>query len=73
MTCGIQVIIDRNLLQSGAEGVFRSDAVGVTWRREELAKAERGGFFLFGAERFLVEDIIADDGYMITAACMGAP
>lgn len=70
---GVSVIIDRNLMQSGAEGMFRSDAVGVSWRKPELAAVARGGVFTVAGESFTVEDIIADDGHMITAACMVTP
>ena len=69
----VQVLIDRNLMQNGAEGMFRSEAVGFTWRHSELASAQRGGVFVFGAEQFVVEDVIADDGHMLTAACMVQP
>ena len=67
---GITVIIDRNLMQSGPEGMFRSDAVGVSWRKCQLATVVRGGIFTYGGERLVVESIIADDGHMVTAACM---
>ena len=70
---GVTVIIDRNLMQNGPEGVFRSDAVGVSWRKCQLATAERGGFFSYCGERLVVEDVIADDGHMVTAACMVQP
>ena len=66
----VTVIIDRNLMQAGPEGMFRSDAVGVTWRKSQLATVVRGGIFTYGAERLVVESIIADDGQMVTAACM---
>ncbi|MCY1275491.1 hypothetical protein D9M68_303630 [compost metagenome] len=72
VTC-IRVMVDRNLEINGPEGLQRTDAVGITWRRESLAGAERGGLFRYGAERFVVEDIIFDDGYIVTAACMEAP
>ena len=69
----IEVLVDRNLMQTGPDGMFRSDAVGVTWRKEQLQAVERGGVFLFGAERLVVEDTISDDGQMATAACMVQP
>lgn len=70
---GVTVIIDRNLMQSGPEGMFRSDAVGVSWRKCQLATVVRGGIFTYGGERLVVEDVIADDGHMVTAACMVQP
>ena len=70
---GLTVIIDRNLMQSGPEGMFRSDAVGVSWRKCQLATVVRGGIFTYGGERLVVEDVISDDGHMVTAACMVQP
>lgn len=70
---GLTVIIDRNLMQNGPDGVFRSNAVGVTWHKCQLAEVERGGVFTYGSERLVVEDTISDDGHMVTAACMVQP
>lgn len=70
---GLTVIIDRNLMQTGPDGMFPSDSVGVSWRKSQLATAERGGVFTFSGERLVVEQIIADDGHMVTAACMVQP
>ena len=47
----VTVIIDRNLMQSGPEGMFRSDAVGVSWRKCQLATVVRGGIFTYGDPR----------------------
>ena len=68
--CGLDLIVDRDLMQSGPEGMFRSDAVGVSWRKSQLSTAARGGIFSFGGDRLVVESVIADDGHMVTAACM---
>lgn len=68
---GVSVIIDRNLMQSGPDGMFRSDATGVSWRVAQLCRVTRGGVFSVGCERFTVEETISDDGHMATAACMG--
>ena len=68
-----EVIVDRNLMQNGPDGMFPSDAVGVSWRKPLLPDAARGGIFTFCGERLLVEQIIADDGHMVTAACMVQP
>jgi hypothetical protein len=70
---GLPVIVERNLMQEGPEGRFPTDAVGVTWRKELLATAARGGEFTFGNEQLVVEAMIADDGHMATAACMVNP
>lgn len=70
---GFEVIIDHNLQRVGPEGLFRSDAVGITWKKRDLPAAVRGGVFKYGCKRYCVEDVIEDDGHMITAACMVAP
>ncbi len=71
--CGIELIVDHNLQQAGPDGLFLTDAVGLTWRRTALSCAARGGVFTLGPTRYTVEDIIADDGYMVTAACQVQP
>lgn len=70
---GIELMIDKNLQRAGPDGVFMSDAVGITWRKQELHGVVRGGFFVFGSIRYVVEDTIQDDGHMLTAACMEVP
>lgn len=70
---GITLMIDRNLQQAGADGVFMTSAVGITWRKAQLAASDRGGIFLFKGALYQVEELIADDGYMITAACQVQP
>lgn len=70
---GISVIIDRNLMQNGPEGVFQSDAIGISWLTNQLCGVSRNGVFVVGTERFKVEQTIADDGHMATAACMVTP
>lgn len=67
---GIPVIVDHNLMQAGAEGVFRTDATGITWNASDLPRAARGGIFTIDCRRYTVEDILRDDGQVITAACM---
>jgi hypothetical protein len=70
---GIDVIVDHNLLQNGADGVFRSNAVGISWRKEQLGSVVRGGVFTHNGASYVVEDTVSDDGHMITVACMVAP
>ncbi len=70
---GITLMVDKNLQQAGAAGVFLTSAVGLTWHATELATAERGGVFVVGTKRYQVEELIADDGHMLTAACMVQP
>ncbi|WP_052659179.1 hypothetical protein [Pseudomonas sp. LFM046] len=66
---GIPLIIDRNLEHSGPDGIFMTQAAGLTWRHADLECAEQGGLFVVEGIRFIVEDIIADDGHMVTAVC----
>ncbi|MBB3103795.1 head-tail joining protein [Azomonas macrocytogenes] len=68
-----KVILERNLERTGPDGVFLTDSVGITWRKPDLLTVERGGVLIIGAERFIVEEVISDDGYMMTAACMVQP
>lgn len=70
---GIELMVDPNLQRVGANGVFLSDAVGITWRKSALAGVTRGGFFDFDGARYIVEETIADDGQWATAACMVQP
>lgn len=70
---GIELIVDRNLQRAGANGVFMSSAVGITCRRAAVGSICRGGLFVLDAVRYQVEDIIEDDGHMLTAACMEVP
>jgi hypothetical protein len=67
---GIEVLVDHNLQRVGPEGLFRSDAVGITWKKRDLTSVTRGGIFQHGCKRYSVEDVIEDDGHMVTAACM---
>jgi hypothetical protein len=69
----IKFLIDRNLQLEGAGDIFSTSAVGISWYRESLQNADRGDVFEIGAERFMVERVILDDGHMVTAACMVQP
>lgn len=69
----VLVMVDYNLQRAGPEGVFATDQVGITWRKTEMPTAKRGGIFTHQTKRYLVEDVIADDGHMATAACMVIP
>lgn len=70
---GLELIIDRNLQRAGPDGLYPSDQVGISWAASAMPTASRGGLFEVGAQRFMVEELIVDDGYMLTAACMVAP
>lgn len=67
---GVEVLVDYNLQRAGPEGIFITDQVGITWRKAALPGAGRGGVFTHLGKRYLVEEVIANDGHMITAACM---
>ncbi len=70
---GIELMVEPNLQRVGPEGVFLSDAIGITWRKAALAAVTRGGFFKFDGKRYIVEETIADDGQWVSAACMVMP
>jgi hypothetical protein len=67
---GIPLIVDHNLMQNGPDGLFMSEAIGITFNKSDLKKASRGGIFIFGKCRYVVEDIVSDDDQFVTAACM---
>jgi hypothetical protein len=69
---GVEVLVDYNLQMAGAEGLFITDQVGITWRKASLPSTGRGGIFTHCGKRYVIENVIADDGHMITAACMVA-
>lgn len=67
----VPLMLDHNLQLNGPEGMFRSGAVAITWRRAAVpCVVGRGGMFVYRARRYLVEDILDDDGHLATAACM---
>ncbi|WP_313226724.1 hypothetical protein [Stutzerimonas chloritidismutans] len=67
----VPLMLDHNLQINGPEGLYRSDAVGITWRRQSVpCGVGRGGIFVYRTRRYLVEDILEDDSHMATAACM---
>ncbi|PNG11873.1 hypothetical protein [Stutzerimonas stutzeri] len=67
---GIPLIVDRNMMLNGPDGLFVSEMTGITFNKADLPKASRGGVFVFGRCRYLVEEPISDDGQMCTMACM---
>lgn len=69
---GLALQVDRNVERAGADGAFVAVPVAITWPRAALAKVSRGGRFIVGAEAFVVEVVIADDGQWLTAACQEA-
>lgn len=67
---GVTVIVERNLERVGADGMFIATPLAVTWRKAELASGVRGGIFVLNRCRYVVEEVVSDDGHLITAACM---
>lgn len=70
---GIPLQVDRDVDLSGAADAFAGCTTAITWPRTALGSASRGGVFVVGCERFTVERLVANDGHMITAACMVTP
>lgn len=66
----LPLIVDRNLDYAGPEGSFMSDLVGITFNTADLRTATRGDIFVIAGERFVVEKLLSDNGYVITAATM---
>ncbi len=62
--------VDREWGDVGAAEAFGAGVRFVTWRKEALAKVERGGVFVIGGLRLTVERKLSDDGGFATAACM---
>lgn len=66
----VTVMIERNLMLNGPNGLFPSESTGFTWHKADLDSVQRGGIFIIERCRYEVEDTISDDGYFVTAACM---
>jgi len=66
----IQIMVDFNIERTGPEGVYLTDQVGITFNASDLSEAGRTGIFVYDCRRFIVEDEIANDGHVITVACM---
>jgi len=66
----LSIIIDFNVEITGPEGMYSTAQVGITFNATDLAEAVRGGMFVYDRRRFVVEDEIANDGHVITVACM---
>lgn len=65
----IELMVDRGVSLEGADSMFRANTVAITWPAVAMSSVVRGGIFTVGAERFLVDDTVADDGYFLTAIC----
>lgn len=65
---GIPLQVDRNLSYDGPDGVFITDKVGISWLAKDVPTASRGDLFVIGSSRYLVEKLIANDGWLLTAA-----
>ncbi|EOW5841188.1 TPA: hypothetical protein SL402_002202 [Pseudomonas aeruginosa] len=65
---GIPLQVDRNLTYERPDGVFITDKVGISWLAKDVPTASRGDLFVIGSSRYLVEKLIANDGWLLTAA-----
>lgn len=70
--CGIELVIDRDLRELGAEDAFLAGAVLIEYNTQQLRRIDRGGVFLVGGERFVVERPLSDDGHRSQVLCMVA-
>lgn len=67
-TLDLDLQVDRDLSYEGADGIFISGKVGITWLKCDLGSAARGDLFVVGTERFQVDRLLVNDGHIITAA-----
>lgn len=69
---GLQLMIDSKVEMAGVVEMLTGGIKAVTVRVSELcgSKPIRGGVFLLGQTRYIVEDTLSDDGYFATYACM---
>lgn len=69
---GLQLMIDSKVEMAGVIEMLTGGIKAVTVRVSELcgSKPVRGGVFLLGQTRYIVEDTLTDDGYFTTYACM---
>lgn len=69
----IPLQVTRDVEMAGPNGSVVGVPIAVGFWRKDLAEVERGGVFLVGADcagqRLIVEEIVMDDGYMLTVAC----
>lgn len=71
---GLSLQVDVNLQFEGADGVFQTQAVGITVRKASVGTVRRGDLFILASGKQLqVEQPVSDDGYWLTLACMEAP
>lgn len=69
LASGIAVMVDRNLERAGADGMFISIPLAISWRKSDLTSVGRGGIFMVGTERYCIEHVVSDDGHFVTASC----
>lgn len=69
---GIQLTIERDLRELGAEDAFLADAVLLEFNVSQLSAVERGGMFIVGCQRFIVERPVNNDGHRLLVLCMVA-
>lgn len=68
----LQLQIDNKVDMAGVVEMLTGGVKAVTVRVSELcgSKPIRGGVFLLGQTRYIVEEVLVDDGYFATYACM---
>ncbi|MCJ8168636.1 hypothetical protein [Atopomonas sediminilitoris] len=70
----LRLQVDVNLQFEGADGVFQTQAVGITLRKASVGTVRRGDLFtLANGQQLQVDQSVSDDGYWLTLACMEAP
>ncbi|SFA72990.1 hypothetical protein [Azotobacter beijerinckii] len=60
-------------LGDGKADCLDAAAVGITWSTADLPGIERGGTFVVGSRRYLVEEIVSDDGQILHGGPMTNP
>ncbi|PTQ70357.1 hypothetical protein [Pseudomonas sp. GV071] len=69
----IPLQVARDVELAGPNGSVIGVPIAVSFWRRDLAEVERGGVFLVGVDcagqRLIVEEVVMDDGHMLTAAC----
>lgn len=66
----VPVQLDRGVELVGADGSFVGRGVTLTWLKVKAPDVRRGDLAQVGSETFIVEQLLADDGHVITVSCM---
>lgn len=69
----IPLQVAREVELAGPNGAVMGVPIAISFYRRDLAEVERGGVFLVGVdcagERLIVDEVVLDDGHMITVSC----